>query len=96
VPFTSGGIVPVHVTVTVCPAVDGTVIVLVGGVDAKLSIAIKPASEHKVRAAKIRGLNRPASDEDFLFIYDDDVEVGFEVSQFRGKTDFRFRVGRQA
>jgi hypothetical protein len=54
-----GGIVPVQVTLTVWPMVEGTVMLLEGGVDAKLSKASKTPTEQRLKASKTRGLKRP-------------------------------------
>jgi hypothetical protein len=59
VPFTSGGTVPDQVTVTVWPMLEGTVTLLVGGVDAKLNMANNPPTEHKLKARKTRGFKNP-------------------------------------
>jgi hypothetical protein len=53
-----GGIDPVQVTVTVCPMVEGTVTLLVGGVAA--STTSKAATEKRLKATKTRRLKRPA------------------------------------
>jgi hypothetical protein len=59
VPFASGGMVPDQVTVTVWPLLEGTVMLLVGGVDAKLNIASVAPIEHKLKARKARGFKKP-------------------------------------
>jgi hypothetical protein len=64
----SGGIVPVQVLVTVWPMVDGTVTVLVGGVEAKLSTPKRIATEQRLKANKMRGLKRPELEVGFAFI----------------------------
>src|SRR6266478_1006357 len=63
-----GGIVPVQVTVTVWPMVEGTVTLLVGGVDAKLSKANKTPTEQRLKANKTRGLKRPDLEAGFFCI----------------------------
>jgi hypothetical protein len=50
---------PVHVTVTVWPLLDGTVILLVAGVEATLNMANKAPSKQRVVAISARGLKRP-------------------------------------
>jgi hypothetical protein len=64
VPFTSGGIVPVQVTVTVWPLLEGTVMLLVAGVEAKLTIASKAPIEQRLNAKNARGLKIPDSEVD--------------------------------
>jgi hypothetical protein len=59
------GIVPVQVTVTVWPMVEGTVTLLVGGIAAKLSKASQAPTEQRLKANKTRGLKMP------------DLEAGF-------------------
>jgi hypothetical protein len=66
VAFTSGGIDPVHFTVTVWPLLDGTVMVLVGGVDAQLNIARVIPMEHKTKAKDARRFIRPDSEVQFF------------------------------
>jgi hypothetical protein len=61
---------PVQVLVTVWPMVEGTVTVLVGGVDAKLSITNIVATAQRLKANKVRGLKRPDLEVGFFFIGD--------------------------
>src|SRR5436309_4619352 len=52
VAFVPGGIVPVQVSVTVCPADDGTVTLLVGGVDAPTGPTAKRSMADRTTAPK--------------------------------------------
>src|SRR5436309_5458261 len=52
VAFVPGGIVPVQVSVTVCPAVVGTVTLLVGGVDAPTGPTAKRSMTDRTTAPK--------------------------------------------
>src|SRR5438128_822380 len=63
-----GGIVPVQVTVTVWPTVEGTVMLSVGGIDAKLSKASDAPIEQRLKAAKTRRLKMPDLEPGFFFI----------------------------
>jgi hypothetical protein len=63
-----GGIVPVQVTETVWPMVEGTVMLSEGGVDAQASIASKTPTEQSMKARKTRGWKTPDSGADFFFM----------------------------
>jgi hypothetical protein len=54
--------------VTVWPLLVGTLILLEGGVEAKLNMANKAPMEHKRRAAKVRGLKKADCELRFFFI----------------------------
>jgi hypothetical protein len=60
--------VPDQVTVTFCPAVEGTVTLLVGGVEAKLNMASTPPTEHRPTANTVRGLNIPDLEAEYFFM----------------------------
>jgi hypothetical protein len=60
--------VPVHVTVTVWPAVEGTVMLSVGGVDAKLSHPSDVPIEQRAVAITTRTLRMPEWEVGFFFM----------------------------
>lgn len=62
--FVSGGIIPVQVTLTVWPMVEGTVMLLVGGVDAKLS----KASTAPLMQRSVASVIRAAIEKEFIFM----------------------------
>jgi hypothetical protein len=64
----NGGIVPVHVTVTVWPGVEGTVMLSVGGVDAKLSHPSDAPAEKRAVAITTRTLRMPEWEVRFFFM----------------------------
>jgi hypothetical protein len=64
----SGGISPVHVTLIVCPTAEGTVIVLVAGVDAQLNMAREAPIMQRTRVKIRRGLTMPDLEADFVRI----------------------------
>ena len=68
VAFASGGISPVQVTVIVCPTAEGTVIVLVGGLDAQLNKPREPPTAKRATVKMRRGLMTPDLEADFVRI----------------------------
>src|SRR5436305_10718483 len=76
VPLTSAGIIPVQDTVTVWPLLDGTVILLAGGVEAKLNMANTTPSAQRTKPIRVRRLKRPDSEEGAFFMMVRAAEYG--------------------
>jgi hypothetical protein len=83
--FASGGIMPVQVFVTVWPIVEGTVTLLVGGIDAKLNMPSRTATEQRLNANKMRGLKRPDFELRLSFI-GDLPHVGLQMGWFDSRS----------
>ena len=75
----STGIVPVQVTVTVWPAVEGTVMLSVAGVEAKLSHPSDAPIEQRATVIMIRELKKAVCDWEFF-------RIGFFWGRCRGWT----------
>jgi hypothetical protein len=58
-PLAPAGIWPVQVTVTVWPELEGTVMLLVAGLEAQLNIASEAPVAKRIKVRRRRGLKTP-------------------------------------
>src|SRR6266480_7978410 len=78
VAFASGGISPVQVTVIVCPTAEGTVIVLVAGLDAQLNTASEAPMAQRKNVKRRRELKTPELEVDLMRIVGSFPESGLD------------------